>query len=208
VKKVLVVNNEKNKDDLGWIRYIKSAIYSIEEVEFIIIHHSEVHANAIEKIKPDYIYLTGRANQDWTYEEALNDYATTIKMLQNTDIPTLGVCAGLQLIALAHNSSFGKMIEVGEDEEDIRETGFSKIEIKKDSYLFKGLENPFYCYQAHREEVKSVPERFNLLASSEMCKIQAIGHQDKKIYGVQFHPERYNENYLGGKKILKNFLNL
>lgn len=208
MKEVLIINNERDIDDYGWIPQIKKAISAIEKVTFVIVHHSEVTANTIDQINPDYIYLTGRANQDWTMDEAKEDYTTTINLLQNTEIPTLGVCAGLQLIALAYNSYFGKMIEVEEDEKDIRETGFKEIEIKKDSFLFKELNNPFYCYQSHREEIKKIPDNFNLLASNEMCKVQAIKHKDKPLYGVQFHPEQCTEEYPDGKIILKNFLNM
>lgn len=208
MKKLLIINNERDKDDFGWIPKIKEAISNIEDTEFAVIHHSEVSKETLDDINPDLIYLTGRVTYDWTIDEILEDYASTISMLKNTEIPALGVCAGEQLMAIAYGASFGKMIEVEEGEADIREMGFQEIKIIKDSPLFKGLGKSFRCYEEHRDEVKDVPDEFELLASSDMCKIQAIKHRDKELYGVQFHPEQYTEENPDGKTLLKNFLSL
>lgn len=208
MKKLLIINNEKDNDDFGWVPIIKEAITKIEDVDFVVIHHSEISKEKIDEINPDLIYATGRVTYDWTIDEILEDYAEEIKLIQNTNIPTLGVCAGLQLIAIAHGAGFGKMIETADDEEAIREIGFQEIEIIKDAPLLANLENSFTCYEVHRDEIKNVPDGFELLASTEMCEIQAIRHKEKNIYGVQFHPEQYNDENLDGKTILTNFLNL
>lgn len=208
MKKILIVNNERDKEDLGWIPIIKKSISTIEDVEFTVIHHSEVSEESLDKIKPDLIYATGRVTYDWTIEEIIEDYSSELEMLRNIEIPTLGVCAGHQLIAIAYGSNFGKMVETGEDEEDIRETGFQKIEVIRDAALLNGLENYFNCYELHRDEVKDLPVEFELLASTEMCKIQAMRHKEKELYGVQFHPEQYNDENLDGRVILANFLRM
>lgn len=208
MKKILIINNERDFDDFGWIPTIKEAILKIEKCEFEVLHHKEIDKEKIKKIKPDYIYLTGRVTYDWDLEEILKDYKKEIEMIKTTDIPILGVCAGHQLIAIVHGASFGKMIEVNPGEEDIRETGFTEIKIKKHDKIFDGFKNKFTAYELHRDEVKGVPDEFDLLASTEMCKIQAMKHKKRKLYSVQFHPEKYNENNTDGKIILENFLKL
>ncbi|MGI5949898.1 glutamine amidotransferase-related protein [Peptoniphilus sp.] len=208
MKKILIINNEKDADDFGWIPTIKEAILKIEKCEFEVLHHKEINEKTLEKIKPDYIYLTGRVTYDWDLEEILSDYKNEIEMIKTTDTPILGVCAGHQLIAIAYGANFGKMIEVEPGEEDIRETGFTEIEITKHDKIFHGLDEKFRAFELHRDEVKSVPEEFYLLASTEMCKIQAMKHKNRDLYSVQFHPEKYNEENTDGKIILENFLKL
>lgn len=210
MKRLLIINNEKPTDGLGWIPVIKEAILKIEEVEFIIINHSEITSEKLNEINPDLIYLTGRvkATSGWTIDEILEDYSAELEMLRNIEIPTLGVCAGHQLIGIAHGSDFGKIVETADGEEDIRELGFQEIELIKSSPLFNKLDNKFVCYQYHRDEVKVVPNGFELLASNKMCKIQAMKHKERNLYGVQFHPEQYNKENTDGKTILSNFLDM
>ncbi|HDI42430.1 MAG TPA: hypothetical protein ENF62_01450, partial [Candidatus Bathyarchaeota archaeon] len=50
--------------------------------------------------------------------------------------------------------------------------------------------------------VKSLPEGYNILARSETCEIEAIKHEIRLIYGVEFHPERSGRD---GWTVLKNF---
>jgi GMP synthase (glutamine-hydrolysing) len=207
-KKLLIINNEKDADDFGWISVIKEAISNIEAVEFVVIHHSEISKEKLEEINPNLIYATGRVTYDWTLEEILEDYASELEMMKNTEIPTLGVCAGHQLMAIAHGSSFGKMIEEAEGEEPMRETGFREIKVIKQAAILDSLVNSFVCYELHRDEVKDIPDGFELLASTDMCRIQAMKHKTKNLFGVQFHPEQYNEENLDGKIFLKNFLSM
>lgn len=208
MKKILIINNEKDHNDFGWIPEIMEAIAKIEKTEFAIIHHSEISKEKLDEINPDLIYSTGRATYDWEIEEILEDYSSELEMMKNTNIPVLGVCAGLQLMAIAYGSGFGKMVETAENEEAIREKGFQEIEIIKDDPLLENLSNPFRCYEFHRDEIKDVPEGFELLASTEMCERQVIKHKEKNLYGVQFHPEKYNDENLDGQVILRNFLKM
>ena len=44
-------------------------------------------------------------------------------------------------------------------------------------------------WTSHKDEVKTLPSNFKSLADSDVCKIEAMKHLDKDIYGIQFHPE-------------------
>lgn len=206
MKKILIINNEKDIDDFGWVDIIKNAISKVEEVEFEVIHHSEIDIDKIEKNDYDLLYLTGRATYDWDLEEIKRDYKKELDLIRETNILTLGVCAGHQLIAVEYEGDFGKMFEVEDGEEDIRERGFNKIKIEKNDRIFDGLNDSLIVYHIHRDEVKSVPPEFDLLGSTEMCKIQIMKHKKKDMYAVQFHPEQYTDEYPDGKTLLKNLL--
>ncbi len=204
--KVLIVNNEKNRNNLGFAPRIQKALARGSEVKFEILHYTELSKEIITAINPDMIYLTGRLT--YAGDLAIEEYTAELELIRETDIPILGICLGHQLISIAHGAKLGKMIEVSEGEEDIRENGFVEIEIlHQQDEIFKGVEESFAAYEYHLEEVKSVPENFDLLASSVMCEVQAIKHKEKQIYGFQFHPEGYNQAYPIGEIILQNFFN-
>ena len=50
-----------------------------------------------------------------------------------------------------------------------------------------------------------LPPEFRLLASNDCCRLQAMGHLRRPLYGVQFHPELYTDYYPDGRQILRNF---
>ena len=97
--------------------------------------------------------------------------------------PMLGVCYSHQLIARALTG-----IEAV-SRADIPEMTFIPIEIVKDNPLFKGLDNPFFVMSSHYDQVRILPEGFEVLARSKDCLNQAMAHKSKPVYSIQFHPE-------------------
>jgi GMP synthase (glutamine-hydrolysing) len=100
------------------------------------------------------------------------------------------------------------MFESSKNEADIREEGFVEMHMRLQDPIFEGIQKPFMAYEYHLEEVKETPEDFLLLASSQMCEVQAIRHKEKLIYSVQFHPEAYDPIFPAGETILHNFFDL
>lgn len=204
-KNILIINNEKYPNDPGWSPQIEKALKKIDDVQCTVKHFSEISSSLIEDVNPQSIILTGRVGHHWEPNEIENNYVPKLNILMNVDVPILGICAGLQLLAIMHGSTVGKMHE---SEENILEEGYIEHTIVKEDDIFAGLNKTFYCRQFHRDEVKEIPDEFELLASSDMCKVQVLKHTSKPIYGVQFHPEWFNESYPDGKVILSNFLNM
>ncbi len=110
-------------------------------------------------------------------------------------IPILGICYGMQLIAAALGGKVGRA-EKGE---------YGKTEIEyKNSVLFDGIDKSGVCWMSHTDRVKELPVGFSVTAATETCENAAFENADRKIYGVQFHPEVvHTEN---GTEILRNFL--
>jgi GMP synthase (glutamine-hydrolysing) len=111
--------------------------------------------------------------------------------------PILGECVGMQLMAIHFGGSAGPA--------EIPEYGVSKLRVIEENDLFKGLPKEFLVWESHNDEVKRAPS-FTVLAMSENCKIQAVRHLKKPLYGVQFHPEVNNTEH--GEDILRNFVDL
>ena len=75
--------------------------------------------------------------------------------------------------------------------------------VTKSEGLFKGIESPMAVWSSHKDEVNTLPENFEVLASSSLCDIESMKHLDKEIYGIQFHPEVHHTPK--GEEIFKNF---
>jgi GMP synthase-like glutamine amidotransferase len=130
--------------------------------------------------------------------------------------PLLGFCAGMQLLAQAYHAEIGPLGSLGPGEIDPyegayvpgvkQERGFMALTLQKSHPLFKGLAQQPTFFQDHYWEVKAPPPGFQVLAGSDLCSIQAIAHMDRPLFGVQFHPEEYDEAHPDGQRVLENFL--
>jgi len=150
---------------------------------------------------------------DWAeYGEA--DLAEMCRIIRAAELPIIGFCGGYQLIAMAHGASLGPMRRLKEGEEDphpdfapgyFKEWGFTPVRILKADPLFDGLGEEPVFFEAHYWEVKEAPPAFEVLASTDACRIQAIKRIGKPVYGTQFHPEHYTEEHPDGRQLLANF---
>ena len=115
--------------------------------------------------------------------------------IKHFDIPILGICLGHQLIAKA----YGGEVSTSETESYAQ----VKIDIKNDENLFEGLAPEIDVWSSHKDEVKTVPEEFEVLASSNLCDVESFKHKHKDVYGIQFHPEVHHTPK--GEVIFNNF---
>lgn len=111
-------------------------------------------------------------------------------------LPVLGICYGHQLITKV----LGGKVESAE----VREYGKTEVKFNNACTLFKDIKNQGVCWMSHTYQVSKLPEGFKVAASTEGCPVAAMSNEEKKIYGVQFHPEVEHTVY--GREILKNFL--
>jgi GMP synthase (glutamine-hydrolysing) len=111
-------------------------------------------------------------------------------------IPVLGICYGMQLVAL----SLGGRVEGAE----VGEFGRSKLTVREPGRLFAGLPEEQSCWMSHRDTVFEAPAGFTALASSTASPVAAFESAERAIYGIQFHPEVVHTPF--GQDILKTFL--
>lgn len=111
-------------------------------------------------------------------------------------IPVLGICYGCQLIAHLLGGKVGTC--------DVSEYGTVKAKLSPESVLFENIKPESKVLMSHTNLVTQLPEGFVSTASTRSCKIAAIENKERKIFGLQFHPEvAHTEN---GTEIIKNFL--
>ena len=111
-------------------------------------------------------------------------------------IPVLGICYGMQLLA----QHLGGRVESAE----VGEYGRSELTITEPGLLFAGLPDVQPCWMSHRDTVYEPPLGFTALAASTQSPVAAFESAERKIYGIQFHPEVVHTPF--GQQILTHFL--
>ncbi|MFO7791776.1 MAG: GMP synthase subunit A [Candidatus Saliniplasma sp.] len=120
----------------------------------------------------------------------------TDEYLEKLDVPILGICVGAQFIAGYYGGDAGAT--------ESPEYGKTVIKILDHDDLFLDIPSEFVAWESHNDEIKELGSHLVHLATSESCEHQAFKHKDKRIYGLQFHPEVDHTEY--GVEIFKNFI--
>jgi GMP synthase (glutamine-hydrolysing) len=149
---------------------------------------------SLDKIKaknPKGIIFTGGPNS--VYGEGAPRIDPEILDL---NVPILGICYGAQLVA------FNRAGEVKSAE--IREYGKTEIKLDSSSPIFDGIAEKEQCWMSHTDFVSKAPAGYKIIATTAQCPVAAMANEEKKIYGVQFHPEVEHTPF--GRAMLTNFL--
>jgi len=149
---------------------------------------------SLDKIKqcdPSAIILSGGPSSVFADEAPSFD-----KNIFNIDVPILGICYGLQLLAHHHGGSV--------ESNGQGEYGFAEINIDDDRKLFQNVSKCSQVWMSHMDRVTKIPEGWHALAHSSNGVIAAMSNEDQSIVATQFHPEVSHTKE--GKIFLNNFL--
>ncbi len=114
------------------------------------------------------------------------------------NVPVLGICYGHQLMAL----TLGGRIDAGK----VSEYGHAHVSFEEKKDVFVGVEDSEDVWMSHFDQVVTMPDGFDLVASTDDCPIAAMADYERLYYSLQFHPEVTHTAC--GKIILENFVNL
>jgi GMP synthase (glutamine-hydrolysing) len=160
--------------------------------------YSEIEAYNfdINKIKGNYgaIIFSGGPNSVYDKDSPNVDSA-----IFDLGLPILGLCYGQQLIG----QKLGGKVE----QSDKREYGRAILKIEKtqqDNLLFDGISSQSEVWMSHGDHLTTMPDGFEVLATTDSCHFASIGNQNKNIYGIQFHPEVHHSQE--GTQMIANFL--
>jgi GMP synthase (glutamine-hydrolysing) len=155
--------------------------------------HPPLPADEVRRLAPRGIILSGGPNS--VYEDGAPQLDPDVAKL---DVPVLGVCYGMYLVALAGG---GSVEAAGE-----REYGRADLEIREPEGLFAGFTagERIQVWMSHGDRVTDLPEGFHLLGASRNSPIAAFADAERGLYGVQFHPEVAHTPR--GGEVLRNFL--
>ena len=85
-----------------------------------------------------------------------------------------------------------------------REYGATSLKVSSAGEILAGQPDTQICWMSHGDQVVKAPSGFEVLASTETTPVAAFASSEKKIYGVQWHPEVKHSDF--GQNVLENFL--
>ena len=190
-------------------REIEAALKRLSpDLEVLTEPFTEVSLERVQTLNPSHIILSGQSHPWERYSP--ESLAGVFSVIREAKQPILGVCGGHQQMALAFGAPVGLMgrLEPGEGYAGAkRERGFYDIRTNTQG-IFHDLPAKITVWHSHFDEVKSLPPHFVATASNETCPIQAMQHTERPLFGVQFHPELFDETHPDGRRVLQNFLKL
>jgi GMP synthase-like glutamine amidotransferase len=161
-----------------------------------VSHYEDVDARRLAGAQA--IVLSG-STAAWSSRD-VGELAALGEAVLAAERPVLGICAGMQLLA----RFAGGAIALGESVEH----GFLPIQVLDRTGLLSGLPPEAVVYHDHTDEIVDLPDGFQVLASSEVCAVQAFADPARCWWGTQFHPEESNEEHPAGMSVLETFFRL
>jgi GMP synthase (glutamine-hydrolysing) len=156
-----------------------------------IVPHT-ITAEEVAARNPSGIVLSGGPSS--VYEEGSPTLDPGILKL---GVPVLGICYGFQVMA---QQLGGEVANTG-----LREYGSTAVHLRGDGgRLLSGQPDEQTAWMSHGDSVSKAPEGFDVLASSASTPVAAFASDEKKMYGVQWHPEVKHSQF--GQRVLENFL--
>ena len=172
---------------------VERRLAELAGADVVTVHYSE-----IDQIAADATVLSGSFDPWSAHDQgALERFHET---LRGRDGAVLGICAGMQVLAMAAGG------EVGPAGRPL--VGFTDVEVLDDDDLLAGLDARISVWEHHTDEVRSLPPGLRVLARSETCAVEALAADDRPWWGTQFHPEEWSSDHPAGRAVLENFLRL
>jgi GMP synthase (glutamine-hydrolysing) len=192
-------------------REIRSALQQVEpDLRVVTEPFLNITPEFVKMLSPSHIILSGQSHPWNRYSS--ESLAGIFYVIRNAAKPILGVCGGQQQIALAFGAPVGLIERAapGEGYEGaFRERGFCSVNLESDTDgIFSGLPETITVWESHCDEVKALPADFVCTAANQVSDIQAMQHTSLPLFGVQFHPELFDDEHPHGRTILENFLKL
>jgi GMP synthase (glutamine-hydrolysing) len=193
---------------LGYIQSFKHSIEELSGLPCVVLHYTYLDRVDLEQPAVKAIVLDANWWPIPRFQRLLYEF------IRRTTIPMIATCGGHQQMCEAYGGVVDMMRRLRPGEPDpnpryfpgyFKEWAFMPVRIVKQDPLFDGLPDAFIVQQYHVAEVKTLPVDFEILASTDECRVQAIRHRRKLHFSTQFHPEDYDADHLDGRTLLQNF---
>jgi len=205
---------------------IKRRLEQLSGQPCLVLHMSQATPQTVRQLHPKALLLSGCGT--WFRDFDVREFYPLEDLVKEcADVPTIGFCGSHQLLGFMFNHGFRNLERVmdepmrplreGEPQigfvtPDMKglftEQGFYPLRIVRPDPLFDGLPDPYIVRESHACEIKTLPPGFDLIATNDNCRVQAMKHRERVLYGTQFHPEAWQEEYPHGREILLNFFRI
>jgi len=200
---------------------IKARLEQASGEPCLVVFYRDLSMALVQELRPRAIVMSGFGRSFQEFQ--VSWFQGQDEVLHQADLPILCFCGSHQLLGFAFNQNLSQVerledqpIRKLEAEEDLPRRagdlsefylaeGFFPIWQVKPDPLFEGLPPMMIMRCSHYCEVKTLPPGFELLARSKHCRIEAMRHATRPLYGTQFHPELYEAPFYDGRTLLRNF---
>lgn len=166
---------------------------------FSEIRAFDITADEIREFAPKGIILSG-GPESVTFDETPRAPDCVFEM----GVPVLGICYGMQTMAM----QLGGKVSAS----NIHEFGYARVEVKGESRLLHDIRDHVErdgcsfldVWMSHGDKVVEMPADFELMAATDSCPIAGMYSEERRMYGVQFHPEVTHT--LQGQRIFEHFV--
>jgi GMP synthase (glutamine-hydrolysing) len=163
------------------------------------IHPHDADERLIRAYDPRGIILSGGPASVWEHGTP-----RAPDVVFKLGVPVLGICYGMQTMA----AQLGGTVEMGK----VREFGYAEVRARGHSALLRDIQDRVNqeghglldVWMSHGDKVTGLPPGFKAIASNAACAIAGMADEQRRFYGVQFHPEVTHT--LQGKAILERFV--
>ena len=163
------------------------------------LHPCDASSDFIREFQPSGIILSGGPASVW--EESTPRAPDVVFSL---GVPVLGICYGMQTMA----AQLGGRVEMGR----VREFGYAEVRARGQTALLRDIQYRVNAdghglldvWMSHGDKVIEMPPGFKLMAGNAACPIAGMADEQRRFYGVQFHPEVTHT--LQGKALLERFV--
>jgi GMP synthase (glutamine-hydrolysing) len=155
-----------------------------------VVRH-DIAADRVRELNPKGLILSGGPAS--VYEP--NAPKCDPKLFE-LNVPVLGICYGMQLACQALGAKVGG--------NEAREYGRATLTVTDPNTIFRGYPAESTVWMSHGDQVQTVSDEWQPLATTEACPLAAVKHRTRPVYGIQFHPEVRHTPH--GGLILQNFL--
>ena len=162
-----------------------------EQHVYCQIEPPDIELSRIRSLAPKGIILSGGPASIYEKNSPKVDLG-----IFNLNIPVLGICYGMHYMI----DGLGGKVEGAPK----REYGLAELKIRSTGGILYGVDRVTPCWMSHGDSASRLPEGFKITASTENTKTATVQNSEKRLYGLQFHPEVAHTPE--GKKILGNFL--
>ncbi|RAZ66420.1 glutamine-hydrolyzing GMP synthase [Planococcus maitriensis] len=183
-KKIVVLDFGSQYNQLITRRIREIGVYSE-------LHPHTITATEIKEMNATGIIFSGGPNS--VYDE--NAFSIDPEIFE-MGLPILGICYGMQLMALRMEGKVEKASN--------REYGKAELTLTKESSIFKDVPQEQIVWMSHGDLVTAAPPGFDVIATSPGCPVAAMANEERKLYGVQYHPEVRHSVY--GNEMLRQFV--
>ncbi len=192
---ILIIDNYLENER---VQQIMKAVQQHTNVPIDVI--SFEHVKEIDSSKISCLLLSG-STCNLSNKEDEKRYIYEIEFVKACQAPVLGICFGHHILGIA----YGSKILRGKWSKNLETV---KILARNELFSSWDTDDEITVEESHEDYIKKLPRGFTLLASSKSCKIEAMKHCTKPLYGVQFHAERTEDGWQVIGNFIKNVANL